>query len=203
MNIALIDDHLLILESLKSLIKREIPDFQISTFSTPIAFFTDYETNRYDLVITDIEMPDISGAELIIKIREKNQSQKILVLSMHKNIIMLESLFELNINGFISKVNSTGELMDAIHSIDMGKIYISPEIKGLLNSEADSEKNMLTKREIQIVQHVVKGLSNKEIASEMFLAVNTVKTHRKNILHKLNMSNSIDLVKYALANNIS
>ncbi|MFT4600212.1 MAG: DNA-binding NarL/FixJ family response regulator [Arenicella sp.] len=203
MKIALVDDQSLILEGLKLLLIKEIPKCNVTAFSSSTDFLDNYKDKNYDLIITDIEIPEINGIELIIKIRAKNPKQKILVLSMYKNKVLLQSLFELKINGFLCKVNSTNELINAIHTIDMDENYISPEVAHLIGLSKDQNNNVLTKREIQIVQSVIKGLNNKKISSLMFISEHTVKTHRKNILYKLNLSSSFELVKYAIENNIS
>ena len=202
MKIALIDDHALILDSLELLILKGVSGSEVSVFNSAQSILDIYTPSLFDIIITDIEMPNISGSELVVKIREENPDQKILVLSMHINTVLLQNLFELNINGFVCKVNSTNELIEAINIVNNNEQYISEEIKKILIKSDNKNELILTKRELQIVQYVVKSMNNNEIAESMFISVHTVKTHRKNILHKLNMKTSIELVKYALSNNI-
>jgi len=202
MKIALVDDHALILDSLELLILKGVSESEVTVFNSAQSILDIYTPSSFDIIITDIEMPNMSGSELVVKLRQENPNQKILVLSMHINAILLQNLFELNINGFVCKVNSTNELIEAINAINDNRQYISEEIKTILIKSENKNELILTKRELQIVQYVVKSMNNNEIAESMFISIHTVKTHRKNILHKLNMKTSIELVKYALANNI-
>lgn len=201
MKVAIIDDHLLLLESLSETILSNPPINRVDTFQDANSFLETYKNEKYDLVITDVDMPQYSGAELIAHLRNQNPTQKILVLSMHKDHALIQHLFQLSINGFVSKDVSSETLLNAITDIITIGRFLPAEIDKIIHS-SPKETTHLTKREIQIIQMAARGLGNKEIAEACFISEKTVKTHRKNIRLKLGINNTAELVRYAMENKL-
>ncbi|MCH8331390.1 MAG: response regulator transcription factor, partial [Bacteroidetes bacterium] len=156
MTIAIIDDHTLILDGLKDIVSQQQDVTIVETFSSAKTFLEEFNKAEvyYDIVITDIDMPDYTGFEMISQIRQDHPKQKILVLSMHKNKTLISNLFNLKINGYMFKDNSSDELIEAIGTILAGNNYMTEEVRQILDREVKNMDNQLTKREIQILQMI-------------------------------------------------
>ena len=204
MNIAIIDDHQILLDGLQQTVAKMVGVNRVDTYISALHFLASYKDNKdfYHLLLTDISMPEMNGTELITNIKELNAQQKILVLSMHKDMQLIQNLLNLNIGGFISKDSNLQELSSAINTVVDGKQYITADIMHSLNAEPN-RADVLSSREIQIIHQLSKGLSSKMIAEKLFISDHTVNTHRKNILFKLGLSNTAELIKYAVDHNIS
>jgi DNA-binding NarL/FixJ family response regulator len=204
MKAAIIDDHSMILSGVRDIVNLNENISEVSIFKSAVEFLDgNQDTTGYDIIITDIDMPEMTGTELITSIREWDKEQKILVLSMHKDHVLINNLFNLKINGYLFKDSSPEVLNEAIDTILSSGKYITPEVEMILNPVVTKKQHDLTKREIQIVQLISKGESNKEIASQCFISETTVKTHRKNIMLKLDLRNTAELVRFAIEKKLS
>lgn len=190
----LIDDHQLFIDGLISILEGE-SDMEIvhtTTSAKDAIYFIQSTTASIDLVITDIAMPEMNGIELIKSIRQFNSTSKILVLSMFENMHSYSG-----INGYLLKETSQSKVLEAIRGIVYeGKTYFNYSQKPI--EEYIFSKDILTKREKEVVSYIAKELTNEEIAEKMFISLRTVQTHRKNILFKLNAKNTAGLIKKAL-----
>lgn len=162
-----------------------------------------------DVVLLDISMPGKTGIELISDIRNLLPHPKVLLLSMHTHDEYVHSAIKAGANGFLDKQNtSADELGKAIVEVNNGMDYFSGSIvssikQGYLQASVpppQAEVSTLSKREMEILQLVVEGFSNAEIAEKLFIALRTVETHKSNILQKLNLKNSVELVRIAIKN---
>lgn len=203
MKIAIIDDHSLILDGIKGMVSKNENVQFVKTFESAKVFFEGYNDGDYDIIISDIEMPEMTGTELVSAIRDISKRQRILILSMHKDHSLIHNLFNLNINGYLMKDASPSVLNEALDEIMRIGRYVTKDIEDILSADPNNEEYSLTKREIQIVQLISTGSSNKEIGEQCFISETTVKTHRKNIMLKLNLKNTAELVRYAIENKIS
>lgn len=201
MKLAIIDDHKLLLDSLGKSVSDYFEEFEVVLHNNPDTFLSSYQPKEFEIIITDIDMPKLSGVQLINQLIEKNSRQKILVISAHKNPETIQYLFDKGVLGYFLKEESPSNFITAIKLVLENKTYKSQYLINLLRSN-DNKLISLTKREIEIVSEIAKGKSNKEIASDIFIAESTVKTHRKNIMYKLDLSNTAELVKFAIVNHI-
>ena len=204
MNIAIIDDHQILLDGLQKVVLKKEGVKIVNTYISSVSFLEYYKSNltQFDLLMIDVEMPEMNGPELIVQIHKINHSQKILVLSMHKEAALIQNLFSLKIDGYISKNCNSSELHEAISTILNGEKFITEDVAALLTPSSISEE-VLTPREIEIIQFLSKGLSSKMIADKLSISDHTVNTHRKNILFKLDLANTAELIKYAVENKLS
>ncbi len=206
--VILVDDHQMFRDGVKAVLFDE-PDIDIvGEVGNGKDLFALLKTVKPDLIITDITMPDISGIEVAKHITENYSDIKILILSMHSNEEFITKALRFGANGYLPKDTSMAELLEAIHTIYEGDNYYNKEIsdtilKSLQNKPKADHFNSLTKREKEIVKLVVDGLSNKEVADKLFISIRTVDSHKTNILQKLNLKSSIELVKYAIKNNLA
>lgn len=159
-----------------------------------------------DILVCDISMPDYNGIELLKTLDERKESVKILILSMHKDSEYIMKSFEYGALGYLPKNADENELFKAIETIYNGERYLTQEVSNVLAQSMlatkSSEKYNLTSREKEIINNLVKGLSNKQIAAELFISIRTVDTHRTNIMKKLKVKNVASLVKLALNENL-
>lgn len=201
-SLALVDDHQIVIDGLKSLLEDE-PNYRFAFATTnPTEVVEKLKTNQVDLVLTDVMMPQMNGNTLAKEIKREFPGVKILALSMSgQGDIVDEMINEADISGYVLKNIGKQELCEAINKIAAGGIYFSEEVIDEMQRTADrkkqNEKAHLTRRELEIIQLIEKEYSNKQIAEALFISERTVETHRKNIFRKTGTNSVIGLVKYA------
>lgn len=205
MTIGIVEDHELYLEGLRLLLEKE--GLQI-LFTTPnghgaLGFLSNACP---DVLICDIHLPDIGPEELLKKIRQMHPNLPVLYLTLMRGTRHLQKLLRQSIQGYVLKNAPIQTLLDALNTLAEGGTYFSKEVGQLTDSDefrntitvpVDRVDTILTKREIEILQLICRELSNQQIAQELFLSVGTVDTHRKNIIQKLGVNNTVGLVRYA------
>jgi DNA-binding NarL/FixJ family response regulator len=202
------EDHDILREGLQSLLKDET-SIKIVAEAPNGKILLDYlETTPADVILMDINMPVLNGVDTTRIISEQHKNIKVLVLSMLDHPNYLSQMLSVGAKGYILKNSSKAELIKAIHEVAAGRKYISKEIAGKLessNSKSEDAKKVevhLTKRELQILELLAEGLTNKEIGDRIFLSKRTVETHRRNLFEKTNCKNSSALIKYAIVKGI-
>ena len=159
------------------------------------------EELRPDVIVMDCALPQVNGIEASRRILQKQPNIAILMLSMHSENTLVRQALDAGAKGYILKNAMDLDLVSAIKKIAAGKTVLDPQIslEHTLKGERDSG---LTPRELEILQHIVTGKSNKEIALELKLSVNTVSVHRANIMDALGMHKTAELVVYAIRNGL-
>lgn len=195
--VAVIDDHTLLLGGIKDVLESHAYVGNVTTYNSAKTFLEQYMEGKYDLIVTDIDMPDLTGTELIADIKNRYPKQRILVLSMYKNKDLLQNILQLGANGFVGKDEKPEVFHEAISCIIGGEVYLTHDSQRLLEGSNKGDEIVLTKREIEIIQLITRGKSTQEMAKQLFISETTVKTHRQNIRLKLGISNSAELVRYA------
>lgn len=161
-----------------------------------------------DVVLMDIAMPGMNGLEATREIHTRFPSVRILVLTQHENKEYILPLLHAGAAGYVTKDVRASELAEAIRSVYEKGGYLQPSITtAVVSAIAESpgpgdEQMILTEREIQVVRLIAEGLSNREIAERLSISVKTVDTHRGNIMEKLNVHNTAELIKYAIRKGI-
>ena len=164
-----------------------------------------------DMVLLDISMPNLRGLEATHEIKALHPDVKVLILTMHKSKEYLYRAISLGAAGYLLKEDSDVELFSAIETIRKGGIYVTRRLAGELigdlsrtgKGEGHSVGEQLTTRETEILKLIAEGKTNKEIATLLCISTRTVETHRANIMRKLHLSKTADLVRYALRNGVS
>lgn len=208
----LADDHQLFRDGLNSLLLSENNIDIIAQFSSGKELLNTIDKLNIDIVISDISMPDITGLKLTKKLTEHYPHIKVLILSMHINEEFIIDAIESGAKGYLQKDTNRIELIEAINKIYNGEDYFSKEVsqialKGYIkkskeDKDKNNPKNIITERELEIIKLVAEGLMNKEISAKLEISTRTVDNHKANILQKLNLKSSIDIVKYAIKNEI-
>lgn len=213
--IHLTDDHQIIIDGLLAVLKLE-DDFEVVGFSLNGHDLYDRLTkNKADILIMDINMPDIDGIDILKSFQEKGLPCKVIILSSYDDLKVIKEVLKLGVSGYLSKKCAGENITDAIRTIYNGEQYFSDTIKNkIVNSFSGLETNdssngerapipyNITKRELEILQLISQEYSTKDISHELALSPNTVDTHRKKLMRKLQVKNSIGLVKFAIKNNL-
>ncbi|BHH81799.1 response regulator [Desulforhopalus sp. 52FAK] len=206
--VLLADDHVLIRHGIKNIIKKNVQFQVVGEVSSGKQLMSFLEESETDLIILDISMPDIGGMEAIGLVKGKYPWIKILMLTMHKNKQYFYNAMGAGADGYLMKDDSDEELLVAITKVLSGKSYISPymtddfadDVINMYRNEKRTPFQELTKREKEILQLVVQGLTSKQMAGQLNLSQRTIDHHRSNLLRKFNRKNSVDLVNYAVRN---
>lgn len=200
-SILLVDDHRILLDGMKNLLQE--PYAVKATASSGQEAIELIKNHDFDILITDYEMPDINGLDLVKAMSAAQPEAKILVLSMHDDPSVVRELFRAGASGYILKKDTYHSITNALQKITEGKRFISDAIAEILINETTEDHNgPLTPREIEILKLVAREMSSRQIAEILFISERTVETHRKNILKKTGATNLAGLVKYAYVNNI-
>ncbi len=206
--IALADDHAIVREGLKHILVR-VPDFEVVGEAAD-----GHEVLRLvrevplDLLVLDLSMPGRSGMELIKLVHAEKPRIRILVLSMHHEVQYAVRAIKLGASGYLTKESAPGELEQALRKIAAGGAYVSAEVAQALALGAmpDAERpphQTLSTREFEVFQRLVAGESVTDIAQQLHLSVKTVSTHKSNLMGKLGVGNSSELVRYAIRHGLS
>jgi two-component system, NarL family, response regulator NreC len=204
-SVVLADDHAMFRQGVKRIL-AELPGVRVVGEAQDGLELLDLLKNiKPDLVILDISMPHLRGVEAIREIMTLHPGAKILMLTMHKEQEYLYFALKAGVDGFLLKEDADSELILALEAIRRGKVYISPllseQLPGLLakhHRRRGGQAEILTEREKQILQLIAAGRSSKEIGAQLFISPRTVQNHRANLMRKLNLKKTADLVKYAL-----
>lgn len=202
----LVDDHMLFLDGLGSILESHeglelLPPVTRGKEALEIMLHQDV-----DFLITDLNLPDISGVDLILKIKKAKPEIPILVLSMDCDRKEVKQILNAGAEGFMLKIAGKQELCKAIQKIVNGGTYYSSEITAIMmeliknSSESSVSSNYLTTREMEILDLICKEYSNKEISEKLFISVSTIETHRSSMFGKTGSKNVVGLVRYAVEN---
>ncbi len=206
--IAIVDDHKIVRDGLKLMVFGEKNIKIIFEADNAKTLFEKLKNNNIDLLVLDISMPDMTGIEITEKLTNENPEIKILILSANDDGNTILSVVEKGAKGFLSKNTSKDEFLKAINLICNNEEYfgdsISKTIYNIFIKKTKNKKNddLLSNREIEIIKYFSEGMTYIEIGKKLFISPRTVETHKRNIMKKLNLATSVDLVKYAIKNNI-
>ena len=199
--IVIADDHLLIAETWATLINMD-PDFEVvKVFDNTQTLVEEISDIKTDIAILDININPFSGIEATKMIRRLAPGTKIIGVSMHNQPSFAKKMMRNGAMGYVTKSSNKNEMYEAIRSVMRGEKFICAEIQRnitnqVLMDDDDNKLSRLTEREIEIIKLIKDGCTNKEIAEKLFLSPRTVETHRARILKKLELKNSLSLVKY-------
>jgi two-component system nitrate/nitrite response regulator NarL len=201
-NIMIADDHKMIIDGLTSMLATEAGVKVTAEASSGRELLEKMQYSPVDIILMDINMPELDGIEATRKVKAKYPAVRILVISMYNNPEFIRSLLEAGASGYILKNTGKDELMEAIRQVHAGHNYYGKEVtKVMMESLRGSSPNSnfsLTNREKEVLKLIVEECTTSEIAERLFISTHTVETHRKNLLSKLNLKNTAGLVKYAI-----
>ncbi|MEH6644872.1 response regulator transcription factor [Sulfitobacter sp.] len=202
MRIAIVDDHPMVAEGIQSILES-YDDVQIvGTLTGGRAVIEQLETLNPDVILMDLNMPDMGGLSATEIILEQRPGTRIVILSMHDSPEYISSALNHGAMGYLLKDVPTDEIKLAIDMVMRGERYLCTGAQGSLIPKDDDPRETLTGREQTILLQLAQGQSNKQVALTLDISVRTVETHRKNIKRKLGISSTAGLTRYALEHGV-
>ncbi|WPR72886.1 response regulator transcription factor [Flavobacterium sp. NG2] len=211
--IHLADDHHVLIDGMKNLLNT-ISNYDVVGFSLDgTTLYDDVKANKTHILILDISMPKKDGLEVLKEFNEKGFPCKVIILSSYDDLKIIKEVMNLGASGYLSKRSASENIVEAIQSVHNGEKYYCDLVRESIFAKATQnipnsikQKNTiaksLTEREIEIITLISLEYSGKEMSEILSISVNTVETHRKNILKKLKAKNTISIVKFAIKNNL-
>ena len=200
----IVDDHQLVIEGIKSLLNDDenIEIIGSATNAKRCVQFFLHQTA--DVVLMDISLPDMIGIDLCKIISEKNHSIKIIALSTFTEGTYVRKMIESGAKGYLLKNASKYEIIKAITTVFNGENYLTFEAEKALKYENELQNKLpkLTKREKEVLLLISQGYTNNQISEKLFISIDTVDSHRKNLYSKMNVNNTATLLKFASENNL-
>ncbi len=207
-SIIIIDDHPLFREGLKTIVGRDARFKVVGEAGSGHEGLKMAKRLKPDLVVVDISLPDQSGIQLTRDIRELLSETKILVVSMHSKIDYIAEAFQAGATGYVVKESASERLLQGLKSVAKGDYYLDSSVshavvENLMKSPlkaakiTDADYATLTPREQEVMRLLAEGLSSKAAAEKLFISPKTVENHRANIMNKLGLHSTIELVRYA------
>jgi two-component system, NarL family, invasion response regulator UvrY len=201
------DDHSLIRNGLRQLLAQDHSIKNIGEAKTGSDTIDKLQSQHWDLLILDINMPDRSGIDILRQVRATHPETRVLVLSGFPEKQYAVNVLRAGASGYINKEMAPDELLTAVRNVLQGRRYVSPALAELLVNGLDDDQDKpmhsrLSEREFQIFCKIAAGQAVSDIADELCISVKTVSTYRSRILEKMNFSTNADLTTYALRNEI-
>jgi DNA-binding NarL/FixJ family response regulator len=206
LRVFLVDDHTVVREGLKALIADQ-PDMEVvgEAADGRTACARAFELCP-DVVVMDISLPELNGAQATEQLRRACPDARVLVLTVHEDLGYLRQMLEAGASGYVLKLAGSEELIRAIRAVAAGGIYLDPNLSarlagGLVRKEsvrAALQTDALSDREAEVVRLIARGRSNKEIADQLGISAKTVETYKARSLEKLGLRTRADLVRYAI-----
>ncbi|MCO5238671.1 MAG: response regulator transcription factor [Chitinophagaceae bacterium] len=200
-NILIVDDHKLIRDTWSFILNSD-PRFQVIAETDSGKSAIELAENHHpDIILMDINMSPMNGFDATKEIRKISPESRIIGVSMHSQPAYAKKMLQVGAMGYITKNSSKEEMIGAISEVAQGNKYICQEVKTILSEQIleDNEKpdiNLLSQREVEIIDLIKQGHSSKEIAQSLNITLKTVEVHRHNILKKLNLKNTAALVNF-------
>lgn len=211
--IHLADDHQVLIDGLTNLLQT-VNNFEVVGNSlNGTTVYGDVVLNSADILVLDISMPKKDGIEVLKEFDQKGFPCKVIILSSYDDLKIIKEVMKLGAKGYLTKKCAGENIIEAIEAVYQGQEYFCDAVREKifnsftqnnpkLNKPLYVENPILSAREIEIITLISLEYSGKEISEQLFISMNTVETHRKNIMKKLQTKNTIGLVKYALKNNL-
>jgi len=211
--IHLADDHQVLIDGMRTLLNT-VPNFEVIGFSLDgTNLYDEVISNKANILILDISMPNKDGIEVIKEFTKKGYPCKVIILSSYDDLKIIQEVMKLGVSGYLTKQCAGENIVEAIQAVANGEDYFCNTVRekifntatkdnSKLNKENPIVDSILTGRELEIIILIALEHSGKEISEKLFISTNTVETHRKNIMKKLKAKNTISLVKFALKNKL-
>ncbi len=198
------DDHYMVIEGIRSLLQHDEEIELIGHASNAASCLAFLWQDQPDVILMDISMPDKNGIELCKEVKEKYPYIQILGLSTFDQKAFVQKMMENGASGYVLKNATKQELSKAIQMVHKGQKYLSIGASDALKSAQKDQAALpfITRREKDVLQLVVEGFTNTEIAEKLFVSPATIDTHRKSLLAKFNMKNTASLVRFVTQHNL-
>ncbi|WP_435353727.1 response regulator transcription factor [Emticicia sp. SJ17W-69] len=209
MQIILVDDHHLFGQSLYSLLIQMNDVRQVNVFQRGGDVLDYLENNHADMVLSDLQMPEMNGIELTAKIHEQFPDVRVLILTIDDEPYKIRQAIAAGASGYLLKDTDKAELEEAIGKLHQGLPYYSQKVLNIITS-GEKDKSLINKelaqlsvREIEVLKLIAQEFSTNEIAEQLFVSVNTIESHRKSLMKKLDVKNVVGLIKFAMRHKLA
>lgn len=207
-NIMIADDHSMVREGIKQILELD-GDIKVNAEAgSGKECISVLNESKTDVLLLDINMPNMNGLQVLQYLREKKVKIKILILTIHNEVEYLARAVEIGVDGYVLKDSDSSVLKKAIFTVNRGDSFIQPELTPMLKKRLEDKsansklfEDTLTRREIEVLKLLAEGLFNKEIAYTLSISEKTVKNHVSNIFKKINVSDRTQAAVYAIKNN--
>ncbi len=208
------DDHQILIDGVKAVLNLE-PNIEVVGFSlngTQVIEW--FQEKSADVLILDINMPKMDGIEVLKNLKKNKVDCEVIVLSSYDDIKLVKEVLRMGAKGFVPKKSAGEHIVNAINKVAFGNQYFTDDVKEkmmqtLLNGQSKDDGSQdgvlissLTKREVEVLKLVAQQYSTREIANELHISESTVETHRKNLMKKVKVKNSVGLAIFALKNEV-
>lgn len=204
--ILLVDDHDLVLQGLKRIVECSLPEIKnVCTASSGQEALQLITSQRFNLFVLDMELPGMSGMDIIVRIREKDPQARIIVNTMHEEIWFIKNLIQCSVDGILFKSIDSTKIAEAIRRVLDGETYYCPyaeHVRAQMKRSDEGRREELTLRELDVLKRISEGKNTQEIAQELCVSTNTVDTHRRHLMDKLDARNVADLIMTAISKGI-
>lgn len=209
--IVLADDHAIVRDGVRAVLERKGKDMEVVAEIANGKDLVDYAAaNDADIYVVDISMPILNGIESVQRIMKIKPESKVVMLSMYDDRVSVEKSLKAGARGFIVKVSTADEIVDAINEVSAGRFYLCSKVskyivQGFLGKSTARKRDVtgLTPKEKEVLQLIAEGYSSKQIAKTFNLSLNTIHVHRNNIMKKLGIHKQAELVRYAIKEGIA
>ncbi|NII24264.1 response regulator transcription factor [Pseudoflavitalea sp. X16] len=207
-SILIVDDHTLIRETWSFLLGRNEGFEVIAEVGDGQRAIEIARDKRPNIILLDINMSPLNGFDILKMIRKLAPGSKVIAVSMHSQPSYAKKMLRMGARGYVTKNSPRQEMLDAIKEVYNGQIYVCQEVKNIISVQMLGEDeslpglNQLSEREIEVINLIRDGLSSKEIAARLNIAIKTVEVHRHNILKKLKVKNTASLINYINASGL-
>jgi len=209
----LVDDHQLVRTGIANILAGESGFEIIGEAAEAKELFELLKLLQPDIAILDIALPGMSGIEITKKLHNDFPGIRILILSMHTSEEFIFNAINSGARGYLPKNTSRKELIEAIYAINRGEEYFAESISNVIlksyikkakteSHDAEDKENLLSKRKLEVLRLFAEGMTNQEIADKLFISIRTVESHKNHIMARLELKTTVDLVKFAIRNNI-
>ncbi|MTI68806.1 MAG: response regulator transcription factor [Firmicutes bacterium] len=205
------DDHSLMRQGLKQILELEDKIDVIGQASDGKEALNKTISMKPDVILLDINMPEITGIEVLRRLKDIGTDSKIIMLTIHDDREYLYETVNIGADGYVLKDSDSDTLIKAIKDVNEGETYIQPNLASLLvrkystkedNKKEKTKKDLLTRREYEVIGLIAEGMNNREIAEKLFISEKTVKNHVSNIFKKIQVSDRVQAAIFAYKNNI-
>ncbi|BAN01918.1 response regulator transcription factor [Ilumatobacter coccineus] len=196
--VLIVDDHRVLTELLTSALSMSERVTVVGSVGTAIDGVRQVASLRPDVVLLDYDLPDGDGVSVVSAIIEASPGVRVLMLTSYTDPVVLSEAMEAGCSGFITKRNGASEILAAVLAVASDETPVSPDmVRALVAKNSVGLGSDLTAREIEVLRIAAKGLSNKEIAAELYLSVNTVRNHMQHVLNKLGAHSKLEATAIA------
>ena len=197
--VLIVDDHPMVLEGMKAMLSNFNYITVVGTARNAFEAMDLLKATPADVAIVDINLPEVNGIELTGKIKKEFPAVKVLAMSTFTERSYISQMIQNGASGYLVKSASNEEIEAAILSAKEGKLYLSIDNQNVdLTTELSTDVPVVSRREKEVLQLIVDGLTNPQIAEKLFISLHTVDSHRKNLLTKFNVNNTASLIRIAV-----